>query len=204
MKNFRPLAVILVLMLVLGAAWWFWHSPAAPVASDKPLATKAPDAGAPKPAVSTGIASPKIAPPVAQPVTAATKPSAATAAAPAPTPTGDAQPQADLNDCIAQTIKLLEAKDMVGVIKTAMPPDALQKMIASGRVSSAEDVAAQLMQDPNFEQRMTQMLQELHAIQGQTPEMNADGTEAKFPNLTAGGGPDNMTFTKIDGYWYIK
>jgi hypothetical protein len=85
-----------------------------------------------------------------------------------------------------------------------MPPDALQKMIASGEVASAEDMAAMLTQDPNREQRMTQMLQVLQAIQGQTPEMNADGTEAKFPNLVGTLGPSDMTFTKIDGYWYIK
>jgi hypothetical protein len=134
----------------------------------------------------------------------------------APTPSNtaskfDYQPQPDLNGCLDQTIKLLEAQDVLSLVKTLMPPDVLQRMIASGRVASMEDVAALYSARPDVNQVMGQLQQVLVSVKSQTPELNSDGTQASYKMDASvsdykGPGEDNgnIVFVKVQGNWYLK
>jgi len=204
--KFGRLFIIVVVLLGAGYAWWAMRAPksaAAPArtAEISMSSTKmaAPAATPPKPPVAAPIA-----PPV---ITAATRAEAAQPIAPnAPEP----EPQADLNDCVARTLKLLEAKDVSGLVKTLMPPDEIQKMIASGRAASVEDIVAQFSQIPNLDERFQQLRRTLEAVKDVKPEMNAGSTKATYevdPSIDGYNSPGNrknvLTFTKVGGYWYM-
>jgi hypothetical protein len=194
MKYFRLLVVFIVL---LGGVFILWRF-SAPSPMEEPVKPAAIPPPAPAPAV---------APPVV--VTAPTPP----ADLPIPNP----QPQTDLSDCIDQTIKLLEDGDVLGLVKTMIPPASIQKMISVGVATSVEDIAAQYSARPDVRQMMRQLVQVLESIKGQTPVLDADGASATFkidPSLgyngpgssiyQGPGGPhENLTFTKVDGHWYL-
>ncbi len=207
MKYFRLLAVVIVL-LVAGYGLWRFATPGTAETPDKPVVAK----GAPvslttmstvvKPG---GIEAPKLSAKVATPTAApaALKPNAEIAVVASTTDLSNPQPQADLNDCINQSIKLLEAKDILNLLKTLMPPDAFQRESANGRAPTYEDMAAQFSQQPGFIEKMNQLQQALESVKGTTPELNGAGTEATFkidPSIHGG----DMIFTKIDGNWYLK
>ncbi len=103
---------------------------------------------------------------------------------------------------------MLETRDIVGILKTLMPPDAMQQMIASGRASSVEDIAAMYRQRPDFEEKLGQMQVMLEAIKDLTPELSADGLTATFPTDPSIVNPVNnrgsAVFVQVNGNWYLK
>jgi len=143
------------------------------------------------------------------PVAVAEKPKAAPASVPKSTMI-EYQPQADIGDCVAQTIKLLDEKDIVSLVKTLMPPDVIQQRIASGQVSSVEDIAAQYSQMPNINQMVSGLQSALESVKDKTPTLNDDGTQATYkldPSVITANGPGadgNIRFTKVNGYWYLR
>ena len=139
MKYLRLLVIFLVLLAVAYVLYQF--SAPADDSAAKPAEAPAPVA-APKPMAPAMVALPKpsVVAPIVPPVIAAAQPAPAVAAT---TPKAiDYQPQPDLNGCIDQTLQLLEAKDVLSLVKTLMPPDAIQRVIASGQAGSVEDIAA--------------------------------------------------------------
>jgi len=198
---------IVVGVVVIGAgliAWLGWPA-------------KAPADSAPKPAEAKAAAAiVQLAPAVAVPAMAPAKPQVekpAVAAAPAGTApasaaaiNNDPQPQADLNACIQQSINLLQAHDIVGLIKTLMPPDALKREMDQGHATSAEDYAAQMLaKQPNVEQRISEMVQAMQSVQGQMPEMSEDGNKATYPTTTPNAkGSRDLVFVKQNGFWYLQ
>lgn len=203
MKYARLLFIVVVLVVGIYMLWQF-SAPSAD-APAKP-ADAAPPAPALKPIMSAVIAPPKlaVAPPVAPPVAMASSPAAA-AATPKPF---DYQPQPDLNDCVNQTIQLLEAKDVLSLVKTLMPPDAIQRMVASGQAASVDDIAAMYSARSDVDQLMLQLQGALETVKGQTPEMNADGTQATYkiavPYTGVGSSNGNVVFIKVEGNWYLR
>jgi len=170
-----------------------------PAGKAAPPAPTPTTAAAPKPAANTGIEPPKMSAPIAkaaaQPVVTEAKP------APGASSDGPIEPQGDVNACIAQTIKLIDAGDYLNLIKTLMPPDQLQRMANAGQSVSVEDIAAQMSSSSFTQQRMQRLRDALESVKDQTPTLNGDGTQASF-DVPAGTYP--LTFTKIDGYWYLK
>ncbi len=207
--KFLRLFVGVVVLLGAGYAVWSFRAPAKS-ATPEPVANAL--ATTPKPIV-PGIAPPRsaVAAPILPPVVVAAQSVSAPAAAPAATGELEPQPQQDLDACIAQTLKILEAKDIPGLIKTLMPPDEIQKMIASGQAASVEDIAAQFSQMPDLDERLAQLQQTLESVKDQTPEFNADGTQATYtPGASSGvynspgGSSGTITFIKVDGNWYLR
>jgi len=211
MKYLRLLVVVVVL-LAGGYALWQFAGPSPAETSDQPMETKAAPAPTPAPAVKPAtIAPPKAAGPVAPPVSAPAPKPVASVAQPAATTTKfdlkNPQPQADLNDCLEQSLQLLEAKDVLGLVKTLMPPQVLQQMIQAGQVASMEDAAVMYSSRADLQQRMSQLQTVMESAKGQTPEMNADGTEATFKGDPTANGPSrggDLVLVKVDGFWYLK
>jgi type IV secretory pathway VirB10-like protein len=208
----QQIVVMIVGALALGVLVWSLSTRQAPApATEKPVAMNTPDASAPapKPAASTGIAPPKIAAPAPPPVAVTAAPKAAPVSVPKSTMI-EYQPQADLGDCVAQTIKLLDERDIVSLVKTLMPPDVIQQRIASGQVSSVEDIAAQYTQLPNINQLVGGLQSALESVKDKTPDMNDDGTQATYkldPSVITANGPGadgNLRFVKVNGYWYLR
>jgi len=208
MKYLRLLVVFVVLVAGVYFLWQF----SGPVATEAPTNTaqSSPLASVQKPAEAASasqkpaMVAAGVEPPV---VTAAIKAEAAQPIAPR---AAEPDPQADLNDCIAQTLKMIEAKDVAGLVKTLMPPDEIQKMIASGRVASVEDIVTQFSQMPNLNERFQQLQRTLEAVKDLKPEMNADSTKATYPIDPAVDGYNSpgdrknvLTFTKVGGFWYM-
>ncbi len=115
------------------------------------------------------------------------------------------QPQADLKSCVAQTITLLKARDLVGLVKTIMPPNEYQGMIDAGQGADPETVTAQIRAAiPTIEQDMTDLLQALQSVQGQDPEVNEDGTQAVYHLSAPIGQFKDITFVQQNGNWYFQ
>jgi len=115
------------------------------------------------------------------------------------------QPQADLKSCVAQTIALLQARDLVGLVKTIMPPTEYQQMIDAGQASDPDTIAAQVRaKRPTIEQDMTDLLHALQSVQGQDPEMNKDDTQAVYHLATPIGVFNDITFIQQNGKWYFQ
>lgn len=207
----RIIAALVICAAAAGIAWYILNPSTTPVV-DKPAVA----ASAPKPADKPNTVEPpkaivpaRVAAPVAPPV-AASAPAravAATAAKPA-FDLSNPQPQSDIKNCIAQSLALLESRDIVGILKTLMPPDAMQQMIASGRVSSVEDIAAMYRQRPDFEQKLSQMQLMLDSIKDETPDISADGQSATYHVAPGVVNPTNdkgdATFIMVNGNWYLK
>jgi hypothetical protein len=199
--------LLLVVVALIGAtyAWWAMRTSKS---MDAPTKTAEAPVAATTMTPAVTPTKPSVAAPIAPPViTAATRAEAAQPIAPvAPEP----EPQADLNECVARTLKLLEAKDVGGLVKTLMPPDEIQKMIASGQAASVEDIVAQFSQMPNLDDRIQQLRRTLEAVKDLKPEMNSSSTKATYevdPSIDGYNSPGDrknvLTFTKVGGYWYM-
>ncbi len=202
----RILAVVIFCAAAGTLAWLLYPSPPAPAAktadAKTPAKIEAPKLAAPLPAPTRSAQ-------VAQPVVAA-----ATSNPAAPTPPADetfvAEPKTDLKACVSTMIHFLQTQDIVSLIKTAMPPDAISQMIASGQASSVEDVAAHFQQMPDISSKISQLLQTLQSVQGQEPEISADGKHATYkvePGNLPPDGPGNnggIEFVQVDGFWYLR
>lgn len=197
--------VVAVVCAIAGLVAWYLNLPA-PVAKPAEVKT-AEKIEAPKPA--PALAAPVRPAQVAQPVVAAATPKPPTP----PQPVDEifvAEPKADLKVCVSTMVHFLETQDIVGLVKTAMPPDEINKMIQSGQASSVEDVAAHYQQMPDVSTKMSQLLQALQSVQGQEPEMSADGKHATYkvdPSVLPADGPGNhgdIEFVQVDGFWYVR
>jgi hypothetical protein len=207
-----------VVLLIAGAVgWYITPSPtAAPAKTADAPASAASSAS--KPASASIPASPERTAQVAAPVVAPAIPKAAPAtpspAAAAAEETFVAGPQADLKTCISTTIHFLQTQDVASLVKTIMPPDAIQQMIQSGQASSIDDIAAHYAAMPDVPEKMNQLLEALQSVQGQDPEMSADGNTATYTidNKISGPGkppppagtPGDITFVKVNGFWYLR
>ncbi len=211
MKYLRLLVVVIILLGGVYALWEF-AGPAPADTAEKPAEAKT--APAPTPAIvakATPIEPPKVGAPVIAPPKAAPAPAVA-AVQPAVAATSkfdlkNPQPQADINDCVEQSLLLLQAKDVPGLVKTLMPPQALQRMIQNGRVASMEDAVVMYSSMPDIQLQIMQLQGAMETAKGETPELSADGTQATYkvdpvPSGPAAGG--TLGFVKVDGYWYLR
>jgi len=200
----RFLIVTLVFVIAGGLGWYFSQPEEKPPAK----AAKAPaKAEATKPEVVIIPSPPTRSTQVVAPVVAATKPSVTPepAATPAPADLRDPQPQSDLNSVFTQSIRLIQAGDMVGIIKTLMPPDEMKSMMQSTGASSPEDVVSLLRQRmPGIDAKMESLLQAMQQVQGQSPDISADGNSATYKIEPPVDNQNDLTFTKVDGNWYLK
>lgn len=200
----RHLLLGLVLCALAGVGIWYYVNPPPPAAMDKPAPAKV--AVAPTPvAKPTTMEAPKRAPvaPAVAPVVAASAKPVAAAKADLSIP----EAKADLKECITQTIKLLEAKDVAALIKTLMPPPEVQRMIDSGRASSMDDIIAQFSQRPDLNERMAEMQRMLESVKDLIPDIDADGQKATYhvdPSISGRPGRDTISFIQIDGNWYLQ
>jgi RNA polymerase sigma factor (sigma-70 family) len=195
-------AVVLLAAIPLFLIWY----PANQVSGATPANSAAP---APTVAASAAAVAKAPATSIAPPVVNATIKAVAAQPVVAPVPTvsanDDPQPQTDLHACIVQAAKLMTTNNFVGFVKALMSPDDIQKMIASGQATSIEDFAAQSSAEPGESQMMMEMGHWLEAIEDQSPEMNADGTQATFkmgPSVDKKA-PPYVAFIKVNGYWYL-
>lgn len=197
----RILAVTVV-VAIAGLLGWYMHpAPAETPAKQAAVANTPTKPSTPKPVL---VAAPVLPPSsqIAQPVAVA-KPNPAASAT--ETPLTDPQPQSDLDACLTQSIKLLEARDLVGLVKTLMPPSDMQQMMQATGAASAEDLAAALRgRMPNLDKEMEDIIQAMHQVQGQVPELNTAGTRAVYNVDPPAGSNSKLTFVKVDGNWYME
>lgn len=126
------------------------------------------------------------------------------AKAPAPPPPKLATPP-ELQAALAQAVQLLRAHDVVGMIQFLMPPEDVQKLLQQLNVATPEEAVALMRQRmPTLDKQADETLQVLLAIQGHTPEMSLDGTQAIFKLESPIGNNQALTFVKIDGHWYLR
>jgi len=198
----KPKLIIAAVIVLMSAAMFLCLPQAPRVIATAENAKPASPAPVTAPAKSSTLAAPRLAPTLPPVAVAAPMPApipAATTSEPSP------KPQADLHACIIQTIKLLEANDMLNFVKTVVSPDGLKAAIASG---SEEDLAALFGQ--RYPQMMSQLQLALESIKDQTPVLNADGTQAAFkldPSLkyyALGVSGQNIVFFKSNGFWYLR
>jgi len=200
-------------ILAAGLGWYFSQS--ASTAAENPTnpktaATVVPASAPALPSVMLPLKAPAPVMQVEKPVIAAVPvatnfPVAASLVSDTTPAPNEPQPQADLKSCISQTITLLQARDVVGLVKTIMPPTAIQRMIDAGQATDPESIAAQeRAQRPTIDQDMTDLLQALQSVQGQEPEMNKDGTQAVYHLPTPIGRFNDVTFQQQGGKWYLN
>ncbi len=196
--------IIVFLCAAAGVSVWYYINSSAAAPAAKPPAVASAPAAKPAPAVKPGAIEPP-KPVVAAPVAPKMAPSAAPVAKNAEPPA--LEPKADLHECIAQTLKLLEAKDIPGLIRTLMPPSAMQQMIDAGRATSVDDVVAIYSQRPDLNEKIAELQQVLESIKDATPEMSADGQRATYKldgsTVDPKGRPD-ISFVQEGGNWYLR
>ncbi len=198
--------VALGMAFLAGLAGWLLLRPAAPEAPPKVPAAKSapllPAATVPKAPAPVRVAAPML--PAVTPVQNET-PAKAESPLPAAPVTFTAVPQADLQSAIATGAHFMETRDLAGLIRVLMPPDELKGMAESGKAATPEEAADFLRHEmPDIEERVMEMLPAMRLIQGQTPELNPEGTEANYPLDPPLGDEKNITFYKVDGFWYLK
>jgi hypothetical protein len=202
----RSVVALVVGCVLAGLAGWYLSQPKAGEATASAQGQTLSATTTPAPAQSPIVLPVKVTAPVVQveaPVVAPA-PIGAAPAEPAPA-ANEPQRQSDLKSCIAQTITLLQARDLVGLVKTIMPPTEMQRMIDAGQATDPESIAAQVRADiPTIDQDMTDLLQALQSVQGQEPEMNADGTRAVYHLSAPIGRLNDVTFEQQDGKWYFQ
>jgi hypothetical protein len=201
----RLLVVMLMGCVLAGGLGWYFSQSSAPEDASTTAETKI-SAALPAPGLPSIKLPVKVPAPIAQ-VEAPVMAPAPVAATPADTTSAanEPQPQADLKSCVAQTITLLQARDLVGLVKTIMPPTAYQQMIDAGQATDTDSVAAQVRAKyPTIEQDMTDLLHALQSVQGQDAEMNQDGTQAVYHLATPIGRFNDITFIQQNGKWYFQ
>jgi hypothetical protein len=206
----KYLRLLIIYIVLLGAVFVLWK-----YSAPSSMGTAVTPPQTPPPAAAQNAMTPSLAPPkpattpIAPPVVNATI--KAVAAQPLPPVAPGPQPQANLNDCIAQTLKLLQAKDVLGLVKTLMPPSAMQAAMASGQFATLDDVAAMYANRPTINQQLSHLQQILESVKDQTPVLNPDGSQATYkidPSVGSYTGPGasdgGIAFVKEDGFWYLK
>lgn len=110
------------------------------------------------------------------------------------TPTAKADPRENLDTAIAESIRLLEAKEHATFLKTFIEPE----MLASRRDTFEEFVASFAGERAD---RLLAMLKHTRTLK---PVTSAEGTIATYqPDPNAGVGTRSLRWEKTGKYWYI-
>ncbi len=104
-------------------------------------------------------------------------------------------PREKLDTTIAETIRLIEAKDTAALIKFVLPPKELQQRLENKTI---EEVAKEI------EAFLPNALKILKQIQGTKPGLNEDETRAVYELKEAVDVHKVVTFVKEEKFWYIK
>jgi hypothetical protein len=102
----------------------------------------------------------------------------------------------DLTRLVPELVRLLEAKDYVAVLETAVPPDALKKATENRPL---KEFAAEF-----GEKKAANLLTALKAIKDVKPQMDADGNTATFAVPDSPKSRPQIIFKRIEKNWYIK
>ncbi len=117
----------------------------------------------------------------------------------------EAQAAGEVDALLIKSIRLLEAHDMVGIIKTIMLPEEQQALLLQTGSASPEDAVAALRQHmPEIDQEMEALLLTMRAVRGQTPQVSDGGLRASYRVDPPIGGNKELTFVKVDGTWYLR
>jgi hypothetical protein len=107
-------------------------------------------------------------------------------------------PRVEPGTAIKEAIRLLEARDYVGFVKTCIRPSELTEMTTKyGTVEEAAKAFANT-------DRPAKLLDILKAASALTPAINADGTRADYRFDKPVAGANRLSLAKIDGYWYLR
>jgi len=115
-----------------------------------------------------------------------------------PVPAG-ADPRTTVPTALADTIRLIESKDYVGLWKAISLPGSLKGVPDSVLEAQAEKIKG----DPVATGKMNQMLATLHSLQGVSPAYSADGATAIFAPLPGSPIKDKVLFKNVNGLWYL-
>lgn len=103
----------------------------------------------------------------------------------------------DLGKLVPECIRLLEAKDYVTLLETAVPPDEFKKLTERSPIT---EFAAKF-----GERKAASLLAVLKAIKDVKPTISEDGNTAKFAfEGVEGVSKKEIVFAKIEGRWFIK
>lgn len=100
-----------------------------------------------------------------------------------------------LETAIPEAIRMLEAKEYAIFLKAFVEPKQLKKMAEQGPMEDAVKKFAN--------SNAKQLLRVLKWIKDTTPKMNKEGTSARYEFNLDGVSRTDITFNKIDKYWYI-
>jgi len=139
-----------------------------------------------------------------QPARASAQPIPTAMATPAAS-AGD--PHADLQTLIPALADLLEAHDLTGYLETAMSPSMLSFVMQSQTASSLDELAEKSFPTTGTLAKLTDayittLTQDLRALQGQAPVLDATGTTATYELSQPIKGQKIITFKKMNGLWY--
>lgn len=103
----------------------------------------------------------------------------------------------DLTKLVPEAIRLLEAKDYATVLEALVPPDVFKKLTAEHPLP---EFAAKF-----GETKAASLLAVLKTLKDKKPVLSDDGATATFPVNEVPESPrKEITFTKVEGRWYIK
>ena len=151
----------------------------------------------PKPPILAQVAMPVVAPAILSKSTSPAAPVSGVVASPAQFVAG---PQTDLKAAIATGAHFILTHDALSFCKTLMPPDAL----AGKGAATVEDYVAKVINDVDFDHRLTQALDVFDAIQNLSPEISSDGNLATYRIDPPVENHSVVTFYKVNGFWYLK
>jgi hypothetical protein len=151
----------------------------------------------PKLPVVAQVAKPVVAPAILSNAITPADPGSITVANPGQFVAG---PQTDLKAAIATGAHFILTHDALGFCKTLMPPDAL----AGEGAATVEDYVDKLINDVDFDHRLTQALDVFDAIQNLSPEISSDGNLATYRIDPPVENHSLVTFYKVNGFWYLK
>lgn len=108
----------------------------------------------------------------------------------------EADPREKLDGAIAESIRLLEAKDYVTFLNKFAPPDKLKANLGNG---SIEDLAKVF-----GARKAVRALKVLKEIKEKKPTMSDDGMTAKYALEEAVDDNKEVVFEKVGKFWYIR
>lgn len=110
--------------------------------------------------------------------------------------TATADPREKVETAVAEGVRLLEAKDYPTFLKNFVKPDDFKRLTEK---MSLEEFATGF-----GEGKAEPILKVLKSLQDTKPELDATGTKATYAIKEALAGKREITFTKVDKYWYIE
>jgi hypothetical protein len=106
-------------------------------------------------------------------------------------------PREQLDTAIADTIRLLKAKDYKTLLERMVPPDDLKKIVGN---ESLEVFAREFGESD----KPKVLLEALQSVQGGKPKLSDDGTQARFDLKKPVGSKTTISFKKVGKNWYIQ